>query len=295
MTGLAGLGIQLRSTQPGEHRCRCPRCRETKNRRHDAALAVRLATDGSAVWTCFRCAWSGAVGADRHHERRPQARAAAPGPDRKGALEAALRLWRSASPIAEDCPVGRYLLGRGCPLPPDGADLRWLPAYRHPSGWCGPAMLGLITDVLTGEPMSLHFTWIRGDGGGKAPIERPRLMAKGLPCRGVVRLTDDASLTLGLAAGEGVETCLAASLAFGASVWACLSAGTLAWLPVLDGIESLTVIADADGPDTHGRRAGEAAAIEVGRRWREAGAEVRVWLPDGEGIDFADLAREIAA
>jgi hypothetical protein len=143
--------------------------------------------------------------------------------------------------------------------------------------------------------MSIHRTWICPDGT-KAPIDKPRLLWPGLPSRGVVRLCDDGDVTLGLALGEGIETSLAAATGFGPNVWACLSAGSMAAIPVLAGIEALTIIADHDAPDRHGRRAGEAAAAELGRRWRDADREVRIWVAPAEGIDLADIAQaEIAA
>ena len=83
--------------------------------------------------------------------------------------------------------------------------------------------------------------------------------------------------TLGLLVGEGLETTLTAARGFGPAVWACLSAGNLASLPVLDGVECLTVVADHDLPDARGRRAGQDAAARCAERWAAAGREVRVW------------------
>jgi putative DNA primase/helicase len=62
-------------------------------------------------------------------------------------------------------------------------------------------------------------------------------------------------------------------------VWACGAAGTLQKFPLLGGIESLTIAADADTP-------GQRAADELARRWREAGREVRI-VPPVAG-DWAD-------
>jgi putative DNA primase/helicase len=292
MTGLAELGIQLRNSRPGEHRAACPECAQTKHRSGDDALAVRVDLDGSLTWLCHRCGWRGALGADRHYEHRAPARPAAPGPDRRNALEAALRLWRTAHPITAACPVGRYLTSRSCPMPLAGADLRWLPDRRHPSGWCGPAMVGLITDALTGVPMSLHFTWIRPDGTGKAPIERPRLMAKGMAKQGgCVRLTPDSEVAAGLLLGEGIETTLSAQAGF-AAAWSCLDAGNLEAFPIIDGIEAITIVADHDKVDPNtGRRRGIVAAEVCARRWAAADREARIWTAPAEGDDFNDFMR----
>jgi len=67
-----------------------------------------------------------------------------------------------------------------------------------------------------------------------------------------------------------------------APVWCCGGAGNLAAFPVLNGIEALTIAADADEP-------GQTAAESVAARWREAGREaVTIAPPVG---DWADARR----
>jgi hypothetical protein len=206
-------------------------------------------------------------------------------------------LWHQALPITLGTPVATYLLQvRGCVLPHPDADLRWLSGHRHPSGYIGPAMIGLVTDAVTGEPMNLHQTWLRADGSGKAPVERPRLVLKNHRLGGgVVRLVEDAEVTTGLAIGEGIETALTA-LRAGFPCWSCIDAGNLAGFPVLPGIEALTIVADHDriNPRT-GKRPGVDAAERCAARWARAGVEVRLWAGRAEGSDFNDLAREVAA
>jgi len=100
---------------------------------------------------------------------------------------------------------------------------------------------------------------------------------------GVVRLWPDDAVTTGLGVAEGIETAL--SLAHGLTpVWACIDAGNLAGLAVLDGIEALTIAADHDD-------AGIAAANTCADRWARAGAEVRVVLPEIQKTDLNDVAR----
>jgi hypothetical protein len=36
----------------------------------------------------------------------------------------------------------------------------WHPALPHPSGHVGPAIVAVVTDALTGEPINLHRTWL---------------------------------------------------------------------------------------------------------------------------------------
>lgn len=70
-------------------------------------------------------------------------------------------------------------------------------------------MLGRITDVLTNEPMSLHFTYLRADGSGKAPVTPQKKLLGGHQKKGgCIRLYPDSDVTDGLAIAEGVETAL---------------------------------------------------------------------------------------
>lgn len=209
------------------------------------------------------------------------------------------RFWERCLPITEDCPVGRYLLGRGCPLPSPEADLRWRPDYPHllEERWRGPLMVGRITDALSAEPMSFHFTWIQPNGAGKAPVHKPRLMAKGMAKRGgVVRLTDDAEATSWLMAGEGIETCLAAyGLATARwNLWACLDAGNLERLPYVQGIDRLLILADCDKRNRQtGKAAGITAAEGLVLSWQRQSrhsVDFRVVIGEQPGTDANDQA-----
>jgi putative DNA primase/helicase len=195
--------------------------------------------------------------------------------------------WRAffddCRPIEPGSVPACYLKHRGCALPPLDGDLRWVAAHRHPCGYAGPALVALVTDAVTGEPLTLHRTWLRPDGLGKAAIDRPRLLLKGHQKRGgVVRLWPDTEVTIGLCMAEGIETALAAARAFG-SAWATIDAGNLAVFPVLEGLEAVTIVADHD-------RAGLDAARKCAARWSATGREVRIWQAEEENTDFADIA-----
>jgi hypothetical protein len=69
-------------------------------------------------------------------------------------------------------------------------------------------------------------------------------------------------------------------------VWACIDAGNLAALPVLNGIEALTIAADNDP-------AGQAAAQTCATRWAAAGRTVSV--TQQRQNDINDLVQEVAA
>ena len=220
-------------------------------------------------------------------------------PDRRAAQPAAWRLWHSARPIEPGTIAASYLERRGCVVPSRDTSLRWHPDVPHsgePGAYRGPALVALVTDPETGEPVTVHLTWILGDGSKPAALgKKARKFWYGLPSFGVCRLFGDDEVTLGLALAEGLESGLAAAAAFGPATWATLSACNMAAIPALAGIETVTVITDHDRPDSRGRRAGEAAATTLGRRWRDAGREVRIWVSPIEGKDFADVAKELAA
>ena len=150
-------------------------------------------------------------------------------------------------------------------------------------------MVGLITDVSTGEPLSLHFTFLCRDGSGKAPIERQKVLLKGhRKAGGVVRLTADADVTMGLGLAEGIETALACASSGWQPVWAAVDASNIASFPVLPGIECLTVFADND-------RAGQTAAQKCLLRWQNTGRAARIISPLAAGADWEDVARRVSA
>ncbi|MDH4990863.1 toprim domain-containing protein [Aquamicrobium lusatiense] len=173
-------------------------------------------------------------------------------------------IWAKSIPLAGTL-AETYLASRG--LTYDGNALRFYPGGR--------AMVGLITDAITAEPIGIHRTFLDHKGN------RTKKLMLGAAAGGVVRLSDDADVTYGLGIGEGIETALAVPFR---PVWACLSAGQLAAFPVLAGIEALTIFADNDASG-----AGQRAANACAERWHGAGMEVTINIIDRIGTDFADI------
>ena len=291
-------GIALKRYRTGENRAVCPECGRGPR---DDTLAVRIGRDDSATWLCHRCGFKGGVrpnDPERPARPAPVRQERQPEPERYDTLAPfGQRLWASCRPIEPGSVAASYLERRGCALPafPDESHLRWHPDVRNrKEDHTGPALVALVTDVDTGEPISLHRTWIAPDGSAKAKLDRPRLLLARHRSDGVVRLWPDDEITLGLVLGEGIETCLAGAQAGLTPVWATLSAGNLAAFPVLPGIEGLTVLVDHDRPNpTTGRRPGISAALALVRRYTEAGfdpdRDIKVILPPAEGQDAADL------
>jgi putative DNA primase/helicase len=308
---LEQLGIRLKQHQPGEQRAPCPEC---DRRPRDDALAVRLEIDGSATWLCHRCGWKGGVAGERDFSRRRE-NVAAPGQtDRRrsscnvknpaqsvepGKHETLTswghRLWQECETICRGSTAATYLETRGCAIPNPFGDLRWHRDLDDKvSGYRRPALVGLVTDVETGEPINLHRTWLARDGSGKAPIPTPRRVMPGRLRGGCIRLWPDEDVTIGLAIGEGIETCLAAARSGLVPVWATMNAKNLGEFPVLPGVEGLTVLVDHDRPTPKtGRRAGIDAGLAVVQRYIAGGfdpeRDIRVICSPVEGEDAADL------
>ena len=252
----------------GSHRLSCPHC--GKESRRDRTMGVTVEHDGAGVAHCFRCEHVETFRPDQGHRERMARtpRPPAPPPAQKftSLNEAGRALWRSSHPILPSTPAAAYLQARNCVVPPVAGHLRWLPAHRHPSGYTGPCLVALLTDVVTRDAKSLHFTWIQPTGR-KAPVDPPRLLLKShIKAGSVCRLWPDSSVTYGLAVSEGIETALSLAHAF-TPAWAAIDAGNLAALPVLPGVESLLIGCDRDP-------AGERAADELAERWLNAGATV---------------------
>ncbi len=273
---LAAVAHRIRGT--GTSRVPCPECDRGDR---DTALAVTV-DDRGTVWHCFRCGWSGAdntvTRASSPSARPATSEASSSSPD------AAIALYRASQPIERGTVAADYLLARGCVLPPRDGGLRWHPSVRHMSGHVGPALVALVTHAETGEPLSVHRTWIDpAKPGHKAAIEPPRTYWTRLPTKGgCVRLWPDEAVTMGLGIAEGIETALALAHGF-APVWSCLDAGHMASLPVLDGIESLMIAVDRDD-------AGIRATRACADRWSAAGVAVAIVAPRTAGHDIADEA-----
>lgn len=265
----------------GEHRLTCPECGRGPR---DKTMGVTVDTEG-AVAHCFRCSY-----VENYRDRRSAYRPGKPvfrpvvSLKRERLAENWFDFWRDACEPLAGAALD-YLSARRCVIPPNDSDLRMHRALRHPSGYVGPALVALVTDVVTREPISLHRTWVQPDGTKPAHLgHAARMNLKGHRKQGgVIRLWPDECVSTGLAVGEGIETCLAMARDY-TPVWSLLDAGNLATLPVLAGIQSLVIGADNDTTET-----GIKAATTCAARWSAAGVEVLVVMPETEGADWNDM------
>jgi hypothetical protein len=134
-----------------------------------------------------------------------------------------------------------------------GEVLRWNPRVG--------AMVALFRNIFTGEPQAVLRTFLDRDG---RKIERKFL---GPVALAAVMLDSFDSVLGGLHVCEGVETGIAAHLLGLRPVWALGDAGGIERLPVLGGVDTLTILAE------HCPR-NAIAVEECGCRWRAAGREV---------------------
>ncbi len=197
----------------------------------------------------------------------------------------ALKVWSQRVPIGGTV-AANYLKARQCPA---SAEVIATGAIGFHAG-CPfgqnrfPAMLALVTNAVTGEPIGIHRTALRNDGLGKRKMPgggAPKRML-GSSKGGVVRLQPSAP-SLGIA--EGIETALSASKIFKMPVWAALAANGLANFPILPGMKFLRIFADHDV-------AGLSAARECKRRYKKAGIEVEVRYPPQSGDDWNDALQQ---
>jgi hypothetical protein len=276
---LPEIGERLGLRRSGRHwRGRCPLC---------GTDALALTASGPKLLVhCFAgCAGTAILAELRDRDltradvpHRVLKAPAADAPPKTWSQEAE-RIWSRGAPVHNSL-LETYLAARGCMLPPSD-DIRFLPAGAYGPF---PCMMARVTDAITARPLTLHFTRLAADGRGKAPCERPkRLLAGHRKTGGVIRLTEDAAVTQALGLAEGIETALSVMACGWMPVWATVDAGNMGAFPVLGGIESLTLFADNDGSGT-GRRAAE----ECVSRWREAGRESRIVMPEIEDSDWND-------
>jgi hypothetical protein len=175
--------------------------------------------------------------------------------DVKLRIDFALAIWKQSVPL-HDTLGEQYFIERR------KLDVRKLDLH-HCLRWneTTRSVIALMRHPMTDTPCGIHRTFLNEDG-----TKRERKM---LGRQGVVKLTPDEDVTLGIGITEGVEDGLAVLLSGWVPIWAATSANALAKFPIFHGIESLTVFADADSVGL------EAAQVCVDR-WLVAGREARI-------------------
>jgi putative DNA primase/helicase len=249
----------------GNHRITCPHCGKGPS---DKSAGLTINSDLSGVIHCFRCRYVEYRKNEHSTFRRESFKrhASSTSSEKRNSLsEWGWSIWNQCLPlggIAAD-----YLRSRRCALPPNDGHLRWHPNLKHVSGYVGPALVALVTNVATRAELSLHRTWITATG--KASVNPPRMQLAGHSlANGVIRLWPDDFVNSGLGIAEGIETAL--SLAHGYQpVWSVIDANHMASMPVIPSVEVLMIAKDNDP-------AGRKAAIACAKRWTAAGKKVLI-------------------
>jgi putative DNA primase/helicase len=192
--------------------------------------------------------------------------------------------WKASSPVTPGDLAHRYLESRGVDQVIYAKSLRFSPALRDGDGGVRPCMIALVG--RHGEPKfdTMHRTFLKPDGSGKAEMPSPRkLMAGELPDGACVMLSDwTGSGALGIA--EGIETAMSASAIFSMPVWAAINATNLAkWVPP-EGCDEVAVFGDNDP-----KFGGQAAAFKLAHKLACKGLHVTVHIPERVGTDWNDV------
>jgi putative DNA primase/helicase len=202
---------------------------------------------------------------------------AKPEEDDAARIDQALGIWSEVQPVRGTL-AEQYLVGRGIQVPDEALDV--LGFHRHcPFGERrkAPALVALVQDIITSEPIAIHRRELTPDAAKAGPW-----MALGPKSGGAIRLSR--SDCGNLAIGEGVETCLAGMQLGSGPTWSVIDAGGMTAFPVLEHIGRLTIIADNDVSGT-----GQRAAAACRQRWAAAGKAVRFAMPEEPGQDFNDV------
>jgi len=196
--------------------------------------------------------------------------------------EKALKIWSESRPLRGTL-AEHYLRSRGIEVPAEAREVLRFHAECPFDGRTVPALVALVRDVVTDEPIAIHRTALTEDG---RKLDRPRVL--GPKKGGAIKLSPISSIGSELAIGEGIETTLSARpLGIDIPAWSLCDAGGLSQFPVLPSlaaVERLTILADNDAS-----KVGQNAAAKTKARWEAARRRVRVLTPRDEGSDFNDL------
>jgi hypothetical protein len=197
----------------------------------------------------------------------------------------ALRLWGEArnrsGTLAET-----YLTGRGIHLDEDFSHvIRFHPACPFGKER-SPALVSLIRNIESDKPQGIQRTALNADGTAIKRNGKTFRMTLGPAKGGAIKVDEDAHVTQGLCVGEGVESVLTGRQMGYVPAWALLSDDGIASLPVLAGLEGLTIFLENDE-----RNQNQQAANECGLRWRKAGRDAFILRPE-IGNDLNDEIRE---
>jgi hypothetical protein len=291
MIDLGAIGITANPHGAAEQRVCCPVCDKGPR---DRALGVNV-EDGR--YHCFRCGWKGRAGDSTNQTIQPRiARIDDPAVAQRK-RERLRQTWKESVPLSHSTAraVRTYLesraLGEVLKKPP--TVLRAHPGLTY---WDGvnelgtyPAMVALFHGA-TGQPVSLHCTYLRTDGCSKAAVPSPKKIL-GVPIHGATRggaihLYEPREGKLGIS--EGIESALSLHLLQGLPVWASFCADNLARVHLPRDLRELHIGIDLDASGK-----GEQVARDLSNRVRQWNRRIKVWFVKPELEGPGDLNDEL--
>lgn len=195
-------------------------------------------------------------------------------------------VWCETTPMEPGDLADTYLKSRGiwhASYPPA---LRFAARMRDGEGGIRPCMVALVGIYGADRYATMHRTFLRPDGKGKAEMIAPRKLMPGpLPDGACVALSEYIGGPLGIA--EGIETAFAASAMFDLPVWSAINSAILKkWKPP-EGCGEVVIFGDNDP-----KFGGQAAAYELAHRLAVKGIDVDVQMPPHVGQDWNDEWRK---
>jgi Toprim domain len=277
----------------------CPECSDKRWKKKQKCLSVLI--DGEGVrFNCHHCGWHGHEFYDEPNKPDAVSKLVIiiiiineKGDDDRVRIKRARQIWNEAVGPRGTVVEG-YLANRGLRLLDSIADR--VVRFHGSCPWKGddeklirvPAMISAMVDIHTNKLRAIQKTWL--DQYGSKVDRKMQGVASGT----AIKLSADDEVTMAVGVSEGFETAIAVMMQDWRPVWALGSDKGVANLPILPGIECLTIFGDNDREDKRGRRAGQQAAAACARRWREVGVEVQVRIPKGDGRDWNDVVRAAA-
>lgn len=201
--------------------------------------------------------------------------------------------------LSYDCVVWRYLKTRGIDLARFAGESRLPGAIRQRNEGRVVAMSSLITSP-DGKPWSVHRTFLKPDGSGKAEVNPQRKIWPGGFQGGAIRLAKginkcspeeaarDGLAGEVLAIGEGVETMLSVSLAAGHwRSWAAGNVNAIGAVVVPPSVETVVLVGEND-ESPEAQRAFTNAIRAQASQAREKHYALYVTRPPAGSGDFND-------
>ncbi|CUX80747.1 DUF7146 domain-containing protein [Roseibaca calidilacus] len=200
-------------------------------------------------------------------------------------IQNALRaLYKQSQPVRQGDVVDRYLAARNLDELIYPKALRYAENLRDGEGGVHPCMIALVGRYGERKFDTIHRTFLKRDGSGKAEIESPRKLMPGTVPEGASVMLSDWTESGPLGIAEGIETAMAASAIFDMPVWAALNSSMMKkWLPP-PGCAEIVIYGDNDTNFT-----GQAAAYQLANRLAVKGYPVGpIQFPSRPGDDWAD-------